>query len=345
MSIAFEMFSNVQSFRNDYLSKKIKRFKSMKIVIADTYAALPGDIDWEGMDKMGECTYYERTSKGELPARAADADMILVNKTFVSKEDLDSMPKLKYIGVMSTGTNTVDVEEAKRRGIIVTHIPQYSTESVAQMAISHLLNIAMPVARFDADVKSGMWGNGYRSMVGGIHQFELSGLTMGVVGLGAIGSRVAEIAHAFGMKIIAHTSKSQELLPEYIKKADSLEDLFKEADVVSLHCPLNNKTANIASRERIALMKSTAVLINVSRGGLVDEEALAEALNEQRIYAAGLDVLAHEPARENEALFKARNCFITPHMGWYTAEAKKRYSRILKENVKAFVEGKPINMV
>lgn len=317
----------------------------MKIVVADTYAALPGDIDWSGLDELGECSFYPRTKKGELPERAKDAELLLINKTFVTEEDIKQMPKLKYIGVMSTGTNTVDIEAAKQRGIVVTHIPQYSTDSVAQMAISHMLNIAMPVARFDKNVKEGIWRKDYENVIKELHQIELHGRTLAIVGLGAIGSKVAEIANAIGMKIIAHTSKKQEELPAYITKVETLEELFQKADILSLHCPLNTKTQNIASKERIALMKPTAILINVSRGGLVDEEALAEALNSNKLYAAGLDVLENEPPTENDPLCKARNCFITPHMGWYTKEAIKRYTEILKQNVKAFIQGKPINMV
>lgn len=317
----------------------------MKIVIADSYAALPGDMDRSGIEEIGECVFYEYTRPEDLVARAAEADILLTNKTPVTAADMERMPHLRCIGVMITGFNLIDMDAARRLGITVTNIPHYSTESVAQMAISHLLHITMPIGGLSRQVKDGCWQNYYERMARNTYQIELNGLTMAILGLGAIGMRVAEMARGFGMKILAHTSKSSEELPSYIEKADSMEELFSRADVLSLHCPLTQQTQKIVSADRLALMKPTAILLNMSRGGLIDEEALASALNERRLYAAGLDVLAEEPPRRDHPLLKARNCHITPHMGWNTDAARLRLSKTIKDNLRAFISGQPVNVV
>ena len=317
----------------------------MKIVIADSYAALPGDLDWSGIEEMGECVFYEYTRPEDLALRAADAEILLTNKTPVTAADMERMPHLRYIGLMITGLNLIDMDAARQRGITITNIPHYSTESVAQMAISHLLHITMPIGELSRQVKDGCWQSDYEQIARNTYQIELSGLTMAIVGLGAIGTRVAEMARGFGMKILAHTSKSPIELPSYIEKTDSLGELFSRADVLSLHCPLTAQTQRMVSADRLALMKPTAILLNMSRGSLIDEKALASALNEGRLYAAGLDVLAEEPPCMDHPLLKARNCHITPHMGWNTDAARLRLSRTIKENLRAFISGHPVNVV
>ncbi|WP_373812565.1 D-2-hydroxyacid dehydrogenase [Porphyromonas loveana] len=317
----------------------------MKIVIADSYAALPGDLDWSGIETLGECIFYDRTHPPELAARAADAEVLLINKTPVTDADMEQMPRLRCIGLMITGLNLIDMEAAHRRGITVTNVPHYSTEAVAQMTIAHLLHIAMPIAPLSQQVKEGLWHDDYARIARNTHQIGLYGLTLSIVGLGAIGSRVAAIAHGFGMKVLAYTSKSETELPFYIEKTDSLEELFSRADVLSLHCPLTQETTGIVSAERLAMMKPSAILLNMSRGGLIDEVALASALSKGRLYAAGLDVLSQEPVRPDNPLLALSNCHLTPHMGWNTAAAKRRLTQTVMDNLRAFLSGHPINVV
>lgn len=317
----------------------------MKIVFLDSYAALPGDLDWTGVEKYGECIFYESTKPEQIIERASDAEIILTNKTPITEKEIKKMPHLRCIGLMITGLNLVDVESAKKYGITITNIPHYSTESVAQMTFSHLLHITMPLGRLSEQVKSGLWQNDYQQIAHSMHQIELCGLTMAIIGLGAIGTRVAEIANGFSMKVLAYTSKKAENLPSFIRKADSLDDLFSQADVLSLHCPLNEETRGIVSAKRIAQMKPSAILLNVSRGGLIDEDALATALNEKRIYAAGVDVLSNESDLQDNPLLSAGNCHITPHMAWNTTASRNRLSQEVKQNLKAFISGQPINTI
>lgn len=317
----------------------------MKIVVLDGYAANPGDLSWSEVEAMGVCVVYDRTSPAELMERAKDAEVLLTNKTVLDAAAIHALPALRYIGVLATGYNIVDIDAARQRGIVVTNIPAYSTDSVAQMVFAHLLNISLRVGHHAEAVRQGRWAACKDFCFWDTPLVELSGKTMGIVGLGHTGMRTARIAQAFGMKVEAWTSKSALQLPPDIRKAESLEQLFAQADVLSLHCPLTKDTQGLVNARRLSLMKPTAILVNTSRGPVVDEQALADALNAGRIYAAGLDVLSSEPPRADNPLLRARNCFITPHIAWASTEARQRLMRIAVDNLHAWLDGKPVNNV
>ncbi|MBR1903358.1 MAG: D-2-hydroxyacid dehydrogenase [Bacteroidaceae bacterium] len=318
----------------------------MKIVELDGYAANPGDLSWDGLRELGELTVYDRTAPEDVLERAKGAQVILTNKVVITEELMDKLPDLRYIGVLATGYNVVDIPAARKHGIIVTNIPAYSTMSVAQMVIAHLLNITNQVALHSDAVKQGEWQRNKDFSFSLTPLIELDGKTLGIVGLGNTGTATARIAQSLGMRILAYSSKSADALKEMgIEKADSYEQLFREADVLSLHCPLTEETHHLVNAERLKLMKPTAILINTGRGPLVDEAALADALNEGRIMAAGVDVLQEEPPRNGSPLINARNCYITPHIAWATKAARERLLNIAVANVKAFMEGKPQNAV
>ena len=318
----------------------------MKIVELDGYAANPGDLSWDGFKELGELTVYDRTAPEDVLERAKGAQVILTNKVVITEELMDKLPDLRYIGVLATGYNVVDIPAARKHGIIVTNIPAYSTMSVAQMVIAHLLNITNQVALHSDAVKQGEWQRNKDFSFSLTPLIELDGKTLGIVGLGNTGTATARIAQSLGMRILAYSSKSADALKEMgIEKADSYEQLFREADVLSLHCPLTEETHHLVNAERLKLMKPTAILINTGRGPLVDEAALADALNEGRIMAAGVDVLQEEPPRNGSPLINARNCYITPHIAWATKAARERLLNIAVANVKAFMEGKPQNAV
>ncbi|MBO6126360.1 MAG: D-2-hydroxyacid dehydrogenase [Bacteroidaceae bacterium] len=318
----------------------------MKIVELDGYAANPGDLSWDGLRELGELTVYDRTAPEDVLERAKGAQVILTNKVVITEELMDKLPDLRYIGVLATGYNVVDIPAARKHGIIVTNIPAYSTMSVAQMVIAHLLNITNQVALHSDAVKQGEWQRNKDFSFSLTPLIELDGKTLGIVGLGNTGTATARIAQSLGMRILAYSSKSAGALKEMgIEKADSYEQLFREADVLSLHCPLTEETHHLVNAERLKLMKPTAILINTGRGPLVDEGALADALNEGRIMAAGVDVLQEEPPRNGSPLINARNCYITPHIAWATKAARERLLNIAVANVKAFMEGKPQNAV
>ena len=318
----------------------------MKIVELDGYAANPGDLSWDGLRELGELTVYDRTAPEDVLERAKGAQVILTNKVVITEELMDKLPDLRYIGVLATGYNVVDIPAARKHGIIVTNIPAYSTMSVAQMVIAHLLNITNQVALHSDAVKQGEWQRNKDFSFSLTPLIELDGKTLGIVGLGNTGTATARIAQSLGMRILAYSSKSADALKEMgIEKADSYEQLFREADVLSLHCPLTEETHHLVNAERLKLMKPAAILINTGRGPLVDEAALADALNEGRIMAAGVDVLQEEPPRNGSPLINARNCYITPHIAWATKAARERLLNIAVANVKAFMEGKPQNAV
>lgn len=316
----------------------------MHIVILDGYAANPGDLSWEEMKQLGNCVIYDRTSPAEVLERSRGAEILLTNKTVLNAETINALPDLRYIGVLATGFNIVDTEAAKARGVIVTNIPAYSTDSVAQMVFAHLLNICQQVQHHSEEVRKGRWSNNPDFCFWDTPLIELRGKKMGIVGLGHTGSRTARIAIAFGMEVYAYTSKSSFQLPHEIKKM-KLDELFSECDVISLHCPLTPDTREMVNASRLSLMKSTAILINTGRGPLVNEQDLADALNEGRIYAAGLDVLNQEPPHADNPLLTARNCYITPHIAWASTAARERLMQIAVENVKAYIEGKTMNVV
>jgi glycerate dehydrogenase len=316
----------------------------MKIVILDGYTANPGDLSWGSLKELGEVTVYERTRREEIAGRAADADIVLTNKVVMDREMMALLPRLKYIGVLATGYNVVDIEAARERDIIVTNVPAYSTESVAQTVFAHLLTVTNRTEHYAQQNRLGRWAENRDFCYWDTELTELAGKTMGIVGLGHIGRRVAEIALAFGMQVKAMTSKKAEELPAGIQKAE-LQSLLATSDIVSLHCPLTEGTRHLIHRETLRLMKPSAILINTGRGPLVDDEALAEALNEGRLRAYCADVVTEEPPKADHPLLHAPNAFITPHIAWATVEARKRLLQTAIGNVEAFVNGHPVNVV
>lgn len=316
----------------------------MKIVVLDGFAANPGDLNWEGVKALGECVIYDRTAPEEVLERAKGAEVVLTNKVVISAEHMAALPDLKYIGVLATGYNIIDIVAAKERGIIVTNIPAYSTPSVGQMVFAHILNITQRVQHYSDEVREGKWTNCPDFCFWDTPLIELLGKKIGLIGLGQTGYNTARIAIGFGMKVWAYSSKSRLQLPPEIRKAE-LDQIFRECDIVSLHCPLTESTRELVNAERLALMKPTGIIINTGRGQLVNEQDLADALNSGKIYAAGVDVLSTEPPRADNPLLTAKNCFITPHIAWATSAARERLQVILIENLKAYASGKPVNNV
>lgn len=316
----------------------------MKIVALDGYAANPGDLSWDDLKNLGECVIYERTAPEEVVERAAGAEVLLTNKVRITAESMDKLPALKFIGVMATGYNIVDVDAARERNVIVTNIPAYSTASVAQMVFAHILNIVQQVHHYAEEVREGKWTASKDFCFWDTPLIELRGKKIGIIGLGHTGYTTARIAIGFGMEVYAYTSKSTFQLPPEIKKKE-LDWIFGECDIVSLNCPLTETTYEMVNAERLKKMKSTAILINTGRGQLINERDLADALNNGTIYAAGLDVLSQEPPQADNPLLTAHNCFITPHIAWASGAARERMMHILVENVKAYIDGKPVNVV
>ncbi|MBR2161490.1 MAG: D-2-hydroxyacid dehydrogenase [Bacteroidaceae bacterium] len=316
----------------------------MKIVVLDGYAGNPGDLSWEGAEALGECTIYERTAPTEKLERVKDAEIVLTNKVPFCAEDFEKLPNLKYIGVLATGYNIIDTEAAKAHGVVVTNIPAYSTNSVAQMVFAHLLNITNSVQHYTDEARAGVWSRNPDFSYQDTQLMELHRKKIGIVGLGNIGKAVARIAIGFGMEVFAYTSKSHFQLPPEIHKME-LDELFRECDIISLHCPLTPATNNLVNAERLKTMKPTAILINTSRGPVVNEQDLADALNNGTIYAAGVDVLSEEPAKADNPLLTARNCYITPHIAWATKDARIRLMQMTIDNLQAFLNGQPINVV
>jgi len=312
------------------------------IVELDSYAANPGDLSWEEMETLEGCSFtrYDRTPAHLTVERAREADIVLTNKVVIDAEVMAQLPRLKYVGVLATGYNVVDIDAARARGITVTNIPAYSTMSVAQMVFAHLLNVTQQVALYDGAVKQGEWERSKDFCFYKAPLTELAGQTTGVVGLGHTGSAVAQIARAFGMRVLAYTSKTQ--TEEGIEATHDYDEVFRQADVLTLHCPLTPETRHLVNGTRLKMMKPSAILINTGRGPLVDEEALCEALKEGRLSAACLDVLTQEPPQR---LPQAPNLYITPHLAWATKEARERLLHIATENIRAFLEGKPRNVV
>ncbi len=313
----------------------------MKICILDGYSLNPGDLDWSPVERLGDVTLFDRTSADKIVERAADADIVLTNKVPFSADTLRQLPRLRFICVLATGYNIIDTEAAARQGVVVANIPAYSTMSVAQMAFAHILNITNHVASYAREVADGKWTNCPDFCFWDSALTELAGKTMGIVGLGNTGMATARIAVAMGMKVVAMTSKSADTLPEGITPAP-LDDVLASADVVSLHCPLTPSTRHLINAASIAKMKPSAILINTGRGPLVDEQAVADALNGGRLAAFGADVLSQEPPRGDNPLLSARNCFLTPHIAWATLEARTRLMSTATENVRQFIAGEPV---
>jgi glycerate dehydrogenase len=316
----------------------------MKIVVLDGYTLNPGDLSWSGLEALGNCTIHDRTPPERIVPRASGAEIILTNKTALSADTISRLTSLKYISVLATGYNIVDVEAARKRGIPVSNVPLYATESVAQMVFAHLLNLALNVAHHAQTVRDGRWSASVDFCYWDTPLIELQGLTMGIIGFGRIGRATAKLARAFGMKVIVYDVATPSEIPEGCRMVE-LEDVFRESDVVSLHCPLTPQTENLVSPERLALMKPTAYLVNTSRGPLIDEQALADALNSGRIAGAGLDVLSVEPPDQSNPLLTAKNCQITPHIAWATRAARQRLLQVTVDNVAAFLTGKPQNVI
>lgn len=317
----------------------------MKIVVLDGFTLNPGDLTWSGFSSLGETVVYDRTSHSELIERATGAEVLLTNKTIIDADSLRQLKGLKYIGVLATGYNVVDIDAARELGIVVTNIPAYSTESVAQMVFAHILNITQRVAHYSDEASECKWSRQNDFSYANTPLIELYGKKIGIIGFGNTGSATARIAQAFGLKVLAYTSKDASSLPSGIEKATSFEQIFRECDIVSLHCPLNPDTKELINKERLSLMKKTAILINTGRGGLVNESDLAEALIEGKIFAAGIDVMVNEPPLEDNPLLGIPNCFITPHIAWATYEARVRLMELAILNLKSYIEGRTINNV
>lgn len=316
----------------------------MKIVVLDGNTLNPGDISWDGLEQLGDLKVYDRTPEKEVIQRSINAEIILTNKTIIKSEHISQLPKLKYIGVLATGYNVVDIEAANERGIYVCNIPAYSTPSVAQMVFAHLLTITNRVEHYTSENKNGRWSSNIDFCYWDSPLTELSGKRFGVIGLGNIGKAVARIAKAFGMTVCAYTSKSQEQIGTNVQKVE-LNELFRTCDIISLNCPLTPQTKELINKESLKLMKRECIIINTGRGPLVNEKDLADALNEGHISAYGADVLTVEPASDNNPLLKAKNAFITPHIAWASKEARQRLMNICVENVKAFINNQPQNVV
>lgn len=317
----------------------------MKIVVLDGHTLNPGDLSWSGVERLGELEVHERTSVEKLMERAEGADVLLTNKTPLTAETIGSLKELKYIGVLATGCNVVDLEAARARGIPVCNAAGYSTPAVAQMVFAYILHFMNRVADHSAGVRNGKWQASEDFCYWDYPQVELASRTIGIVGLGDIGGRVARIARAFGMTVLATTRRPERPAPEGVQWA-RYEDLLAASDIVSLHCPLTEETKGLINAGSLARMKEGAILINTGRGPLVVEADLAEALNRGHLGGAGIDVLNEEPPRYESPLFTAQNCLITPHIAWATRDSRQRLMKITESNLEAFIKGetlKPVN--
>lgn len=320
----------------------------MKIVILDGYTENPGDLSWEGFEDLGELTVYERTpvnDKSEIRKRIGDAEIVITNKTPLTQETIESCPRIRYIGALSTGYNVIDIEAAKEQGIPVTNIPSYGTDAVAQFTFAMLLDICHHAAHHSQAVYEGRWSACPDFCFWDYPLIELAGKTMGIVGFGRIGQAVGRLANAFGMKVLAYAPHKRPELETGICHYVELPELLSKADVISLHCPLFPATEGMINKESIAMMKDGAILLNTGRGPLIVEQDLADALNSGRLYAAGVDVVSVEPIREDNPLLKAKNCLITPHIAWASRESRQRLMDTAVGNLKAFLAGEPVNVV
>lgn len=319
----------------------------MKIVVLDGYIENPGDLSWEPLEKLGELTVYDRTSYVESPViseRIGDAEVIVINKTPISKETIDRCPDLKAIAVLATGYNVVDYKYAKEKGIVVLNVPAYGTDIVSQYAVGLLLEICSHYGHHDRAVKEGRWENNTDWCFWDHPMIELSGKTAGIIGFGRIGQATGKILKALNMRVLANNPSQSDTgreIGEYVDK----ETLFRESDVIFLHCPLFPETEGLINKDSISRMKDGVILINNSRGQLIVEQDLADALNSGKVYAAGLDVVSTEPVRSDNPLLTAKNCIITPHISWAARAARQRILDVTVENIRAFQEGKPKNVV
>lgn len=316
----------------------------MKIAVLDGYGLNPGDLSWEGFKEFGDLKVYDRTSSDKLMERARDCEVLLTNKTILDADTISRLPKLKYIGVLATGYNVVDIKAARDHGVTVTNIPAYSTMSVAQRVFSLLLAVTDRTEHYALENKKGAWSDSLDFCWWDTPLMELAGKLFGIVGMGNIGQAVARIAMAFGMEVLAFTSKENSQLPENIRKV-SLNELFSQSDVISLHCPLTDSTHEMINKDSISQMKSGVILINTGRGPLVNESDVAEALKSGKISAFCADVLSSEPPCSSNPLLSAPNSFITPHIAWATKEARARLMSIAISNLSHFLSSSPVNIV
>ncbi|TJX15817.1 D-2-hydroxyacid dehydrogenase [Tissierella creatinini] len=322
----------------------------MKIVVLDGYTLNPGDLTWDGLKLFGDLIVYDRTSfdlqdEELIIKRGKDADIIFTNKTPLTRNILEQMPNLKFIGVLATGYNIVDTIAAKERGIVVSNIPSYGTSAVAQMTFGLLLELCNHIGAHNESVCKGEWTNNPDWSYWKYPLIELSDKTMGIIGYGRIGQAVGKIAQAFGLKVLAMSNSPRQELESENMKYVGLDELLSKSDVISLHCPLVDSTMGIINKDNINKMKKNAILINTARGQLVIEEHLADALNEGRISGAALDVVSSEPIKSDNPLLKAKNCIITPHIAWAPKESRERLMNIAIRNLKAYLDGKPVNVV
>ena len=316
----------------------------MKIVVLDGYTENPGDLSWDELGKLGELTVYDRTCEDEIVSRIGDAEIVITNKAPITKATMDHCPNIRYIALLATGYNVVDVAAAKEKGIPVSNVPTYGTASVGQFAIAMLLEICHHVAHHSQTVYEGKWSTCSDWCYWDYPLIELDGKTMGIIGFGRIGQTTGKIAKAMGMKILAYDNfpnESGKAIAEYV----DLDTLLASSDVIALHCPLFPSTQGIINKTTIARMKDGVILLNNSRGPLIVEQDVADALNSGKIYAAGLDVVSTEPICEDNPLLKAKNCFITPHISWAPKESRQRIMNCTVSNVAAFLAGNPINIV
>jgi len=317
----------------------------MKIVVLDGYTLNPGDLSWDRLKQFGEVTIYDRTPSDKILERIGDAEIVYTNKTPLSKETLKKIPNTKFIGVLATGYNVVDVDAAKDLGITVTNIPTYGTDAVAQFAMALLLEMCHHIGEHSREVKNGAWSNSKDFCFWNFPLIELAGKNMGVIGMGRIGQTTAKIAQSFGMNVLAYDAFPNKDLETETLKFVGLDELFKNSDAISLHCPLFESTKGIINKDNIAKMKDGVMIVNTSRGPLIVEEDLAEALNSGKVAGAAVDVLSEEPAKMNNPLMTAKNCIITPHIAWAPKEARDRLLNIAIDNLEAFLNGNPVNVV
>ena len=317
----------------------------MNIVILDAYTTNPGDLSWSDFEKLGDFTAYDYTPANLTVERAQDAEIVITNKTLLPQEVLERLPKLKYIGLLSTGYNVVDIDYAKSRGIPVCNVPTYSTYAVAQLTFALISEIYNNVALHNESVHNGVWSDCRDFCFWKTPLINLQGKTIGIIGYGKIGSTVAKIADAYGMNILCYVP-SKKPQPDFDNfRFTSLDELIRESDIISLHCPLTSETTGLVNEEFISKMKKSAIIINTSRGASVDENALAKALNEGRIFGAGVDVLSTEPPKKDNPLLSCERCIITPHIAWAGFETRQRLIGIVYDNLKSYLEGKTVNNV
>lgn len=317
----------------------------MKIVVLDGYTLNPGDLSWSGIDKLGDLTVYDRTSSEKVVQRIKDADIVFTNKTQITKEDIEASPNLKYIGVLATGYNIVDIEAARNNNIPVSNIPTYGTNSVAQFTIALLLELCHHIGEHSQAVKRGEWADNPDWSFWNHPLIELDGKTMGIIGFGRIGQKTGRIAQALGMKILAYSNRKRSELENENCRYVELDELLENSDVISLHCPLLPDTKSIINSETISKMKDGVMILNTSRGELIVEEDLKNALNDGKIASAACDVVSKEPIESDNPLLKAKNVIITPHIAWAPKESRERIMSMAEENLKAYLKGSPINIV